>query len=138
MKLNEEQKISLENLYSHLNQEKEYLRHRKENTKWFYILTGAMVLIFYLDGFNEDKYVAVVGPISVCWLVALLFMKEHFWDHENLKFTREAITEKHKVLSKYGIYAFLNDRNNLTVTKKGDDTFYDFQKLLDKDEPSPE
>ena len=138
LKLNEEQKISLEDLYSHLNQEKEYLRHRKENTKWFYILTGAMVLIFYLDGFNEDKYVAVVGPISACWFIALLFMKEHFWDHENLKFTREAITEKHKVLSKYGIYAFLNDRNNLTVTKKGDDTFYDFQKLLDKDEPSPE
>ena len=32
----------------------------------------------------------------------------------------------------------MNDKNNLTVTKKGDDTFYDFQKLLDKDEPSPE
>ena len=138
LKLNEEQKISLEDLYSYLNQEKEYLRHRKENTKWFYILTGAMFLIFYLDGFNEDKYVAVVGPISVCWFIALLFMKEHFWDHENLKNTREAITEKHKVLSKYGIHAFLNDKNNLTVTKKGDDTFYDFQKLLDKDEPSPE
>ena len=27
---------------------------------------------------------------------------------------------------------------NLTVTQKDDDTFYDFQKLLDKDEPSPE
>jgi len=65
LKLNEEQKISLEDLYSHLNQEKEYLRHRKENTKWFYILTGAMVLIFYLDGFNEDKYVATVGSYFV-------------------------------------------------------------------------
>ena len=65
MKLNEEQKISLEDLYSYLNQEKEYLRHRKENTKWFYILTGAMVLIFYLDGFNEDKYVATVGSYFV-------------------------------------------------------------------------
>ena len=138
MKLNEEQKISLENLYSHLNQEKEYLRHRKENTKWFYILTGAMVLIFYLDGFNKDKYEAVVGIITACWFIALLFMKENFWDHSNLKFTREAIVDRHKVLAKYGIHAFLNDRNGLTVTKKGDDTFYDFHKLLDKDEPSPE
>jgi hypothetical protein len=65
-------------------------------------------------------------------------MHEHFWDHENLKNTRQAIVSRHKVLSKYGIHAFLNDKNNLTVTKKGDDTFYDFQKLLDKDEPSPE
>ena len=139
MKLNEEQKISLENLYSHLNQEKEYLRHRKENTKWFYILTGAMFLIFYLDGFNEDKYVAVVGPISVCWFIALLFMKEHFWDHENLKNTRQAIVSRQKVLAKYETYAFLNrDTNGLTVTQKDDNTLYDFQKLLDKDEPSPE
>jgi hypothetical protein len=139
MRLNEEQKISLEDLYSYLNQEKEYLRHRKENTKWFYILTGAMVLIFYLDGFNEDKYVAVVGPISACWFIALLFMKEHFWDHENLKFTREAIARNYKVLAKYGTYAFLNDdTNGLTVTQKDDNTLYDFQKLLDKDEPSPE
>ena len=139
MKLNEEQKISLEDLYSHLNQEKEYLRHRKENTKWFYILTGAMVLIFYLDGFNEDKYVAVVGPISVCWFIALLFMHEHFWDHENLKNTRQAIVSRQKVLAKYGTYAFLNrDTNGLTVTQKDDNTLYDFQKLLDKDEPSPE
>ena len=139
MKLNEEQKISLENLYSHLNQEKEYLRHQKENNKWFYILTGAMVLIFYLDGFNEDKYVAVVGPISVCWFIALLFMKEHFWDHENLKITRQAIVSRQKVLAKYETYAFLNrDTNGLTVTQKDDNTLYDFQKLLDKDEPSPE
>tara|TARA_B100000787_G_scaffold41300_1_gene29350 strand:- start:133 stop:549 length:417 start_codon:yes stop_codon:yes gene_type:complete len=133
MRLNEEQKISLEALYSHLNQEKEYLRHRKENTKWFYILTGAMVLIFYLDGFNEDKYVAVVGPISVCWFIALLFMKEHFWDHENLKITRQAIVSRQKVLAKYETYAFLNrDTNGLTVTQKDDNTLYDFQKLLDK------
>ena len=88
---------------------------------------------------NKDKYVAVVSIISVCWFIALLFMKEHFWDHENLKFTREAIADRHKVLAKYGIYAFLNGNKGLTVTKKGDDTFYDFQKLLDKDEdPSPE
>ena len=139
MKLNNEQKISLENLYLYLKEEKGYLKHRKENTKWFYILSAAMVLIFYLDGFNEDKYVTVVGPISVCWFIALLFMKEHFWDHENLKFTREAIAGRHKVLAKYGIYAFLNGNKGLTVTKKGDDTFYDFQKLLDMDEdPSPE
>ena len=139
MKLNEEQKISLENLYSHLNQEKEYLRHRKENTKWFYILTAVMVLIYYLDGFGNEKYETVVYVISAIWLMALLFMKEHFWDHENLKFTREAIARNYKVLAKYGTYAFLNDdTNGLTVTQKDDDTFYDFQKLLDKDEPSPE
>ena len=139
MKLNEEQKISLEDLYSHLNQEKEYLRHRKENTKWFYILTAVMVLIYYLDGFGNEKYETVVYVISAIWLMALLFMKEHFWDHENLKFTREAIARNYKVLAKYGTYAFLNDdTNGLTVTQKDDDTFYDFQKLLDKDEPSPE
>jgi hypothetical protein len=139
MKLNEEQKISLENLYSYLNQEKEYLRHRKENTKWFYILSAVMVLIYYLDGFGNEKYETVVYVISAIWLMALLFMKEHFWDHENLKFTREAIARNYKVLAKYGTYAFLNDdTNGLTVTQKDDDTFYDFQKLLDKDEPSPE
>jgi len=139
MKLNEEQKISLEDLYSHLNQEKEYLRHRKENTKWFYILTAVMVLIYYLDGFGNEKYETVVYVISAIWLMALLFMKEHFWDHENLKFTREAIARNYKVLAKYGTYAFLNDdTNGLTITQKDDDTFYDFQKLLDKDEPSPE
>ena len=139
LKLNEEQKISLEDLYSHLNQEKEYLRHRKENTKWFYILTAVMVLIYYLDGFGNEKYETVVYVISAIWLMALLFMKEHFWDHENLKFTREAIARNYKVLAKYGTYAFLNDdTNGLTVTQKDDDTFYDFQKLLDKDEPSPE
>ena len=139
MRLNEEQKISLEALYSHLNQEKEYLRHRKENTKWFYILTAVMVLIYYLDGFGNEKYETVVYVISAIWLMALLFMKEHFWDHENLKFTREAIARNYKVLAKYGTYAFLNDdTNGLTITQKDDDTFYDFQKLLDKDEPSPE
>ena len=139
MKLNEEQKISLEDLYSHLNQENEYLRHRKENTKWFYILTAVMVLIYYLDGFGNEKYETVVYVISAIWLMALLFMKEHFWDHENLKFTREAIARNYKVLAKYGTYAFLNDdTNGLTITQKDDDTFYDFQKLLDKDEPSPE
>ena len=139
MRLNEEQKISLEDLYSYLNQEKEYLRHRKENTKWFYILTAVMVLIYYLDGFGNEKYETVVYVISAIWLMALLFMKEHFWDHENLKFTREAIARNYKVLAKYGTYAFLNDdTNGLTVTQKDDDTFYDFQKLLDKDEPSPE
>ena len=139
MKLNEEQKISLENLYSHLNQEKEYLKDRKENTKWFYILSAIMVLIIYLDGFGKEKYEPVVYLIGAVWVMALLFMSEYFeWGHKGLKYTREAITEKHKVLAKYGIHAFLNDKNNLTVTKKGDDTFYDFQKLLDKDEPSPE
>jgi len=139
LKLNEEQKISLEDLYSHLNQEKEYLRHRKENTKWFYILSAVMVLIYYLDGFGNEKYETVVYVISAIWLMALLFMKEHFWDHENLKFTREAIARNYKVLAKYGTYAFLNDdTNGLTITQKDDDTFYDFQKLLDKDEPSPE
>ena len=139
MKLNEEQKISLEDLYSHLNQEKEYLRHQKENNKWFYILTGVMVLIFYLDGFNKDKYEAVVSIISVCWFIALLFMYENFWDHENLKNTRQAIVSRQKVLAKYETYAFLNrDTNGLTVTQKDDNTLYDFQKLLDKDEPSPE
>ena len=139
MKLNEEQKISLENLYSYLNQEKEYLRHRKENTKWFYILSAVMVLIYYLDGFGNEKYETLVYVISAIWLMALLFMKEHFWDHENLKFTREAIARNYKVLAKYGTYAFLNDdTNGLTITQKDDDTFYDFQKLLDKDEPSPE
>jgi len=140
LKLNQEQKISLENLYSYLNQEKEYLKDRKENTKWFYILSAVMVLIFYLDGFNQDKYVAVVGPISACWFIALLFMGEYFeWGHKGLKYTREAIADRKKVLAKYGTYAFLNDNiNGLTVTQKDDDTFYDFQKLLDKDEPSPE
>ena len=139
MKLNEEQKISLENLYSYLNQEKEYLKDRKENTKWFYILSAIMVLIIYLDGFGKEKYEPVVYLIGAVWVMALLFMSEYFeWGHKGLKYTREAITEKHKVLAKYGIHAFLNDKNNLTVTKKGDDTFYDFQKLLNKDEPSPE
>ena len=65
MKLNEEQKISLENLYSHLNQEKEYLKDRKENTKWFYILSAIMVLIIYLDGFGKEKYEPVVY-LKVC------------------------------------------------------------------------
>ena len=139
MKLNEEQKISLENLYSHLNQEKEYLKDRKENTKWFYILSAVMILIYYLDGFDKEKYEAVVYLIGAVWVMALLFMSEYFeWGHKGLKYTREAIVSRHKALSKYGIHAFLNDKNGLTVTKKGDDTFYDFQKLLDKDEPSPE
>ena len=98
-----------------------------------------MVLIYYLDGFGNEKYETVVYVISAIWLMALLFMKEHFWDHENLKFTREAIARNYKVLAKYGTYAFLNDdTNGLTVTQKDDDTRKDFQKLLDKDEPSPE
>ena len=140
MKLNEEQKISLESLYSHLNQEKEYLKDRKENTKWFYILSAVMVLIIYLDGFDKKKYEPVVYLIGAVWVMALLFMSEYFeWGHKGLKYTREAIADRHKVLAKYGIYAFLNGNKGLTVTKKGDDTFYDFQKLLDKDEdPSPE
>ena len=140
MKLNEEQKISLENLYSHLNQEKEYLKDRKENTKWFYILSAVMVLIIYLDGFGKEKYEPVVYLIGAVWVMALLFMSEYFeWGHKGLKYTREAIADRKKILAKYGTYAFLNDdTNGLTVTQKDDDTFYDFQKLLDKDEPSPE
>ena len=82
-----------------------------------------MVLIYYLDGFGNEKYETVVYVISAIWLMALLFMKEHFWDHENLKFTREAIARNYKVLAKYGTYAFLNDdTNGLTVTQKDDDT----------------
>ena len=139
MKLNDEQKISLEDLYSYLSKEKEYLKTRKQNTKWFYILSAVMVLIIYLDGFGKEKYETIVYIITAAWFIALGFMSEYFeWGHKGLKYTREAIADRHKVLAKYGVYAFLNDNNGLTVTQKDDDTFYDFQKLLDKDEPSPE
>ena len=139
MKLNDEQKISLEDLYSYLSKEKKYLKTRKQNTKWFYILSAVMVLIIYLDGFGKEKYETIVYIITAAWFIAFGFMSEYFeWGHKGLKYTREAIADRHKVLAKYGVYAFLNDNNGLTVTQKDDDTFYDFQKLLDKDEPSPE
>jgi hypothetical protein len=139
MKLNDEQKISLENLYLYLKEEKGYLKTRKENTKWFYIFSAVMVLIIYLDGFGKEKYETVVYIISAVWFIAFASMSEYFeWGHKGLKYVREAIADRHKVLAKYGVYAFLNDNNGLTVTQKDDDTFYDFQKLLDKDEPSPE
>ena len=140
MKLNDEQKISLENLYLYLKEEKGYLKTRKENTKWFYIFSAVMVLIIYLDGFGKEKYETVVYIITAVWFIALGFMSEYFeWGHKGLKYTREAIADRKKILAKYGTYAFLNDdTNGLTVTQKDDDTFYDFQKLLDKDEPSPE
>ena len=42
--------------------------------------------------------------------------------------------DQNKELKKHGLLAFLNpDTKGLTITKKGDDTFYDFEKLLDKE-----
>ena len=123
MKLNDEQKISLEDLYSYLSKEKEYLKTRKQNTKWFYILSAVMVLIIYLDGFGKEKYETIVYIITAAWFIALGFMSEYFeWGHKGLKYTREAIADRHKVLAKYGVYAFLNDNNGLAVTQKDDDT----------------
>ena len=135
MKLKQEQVQSLNTLYSYLLEERKRLKTRKNNTKWFYIMTAVMALIFYLDGFGNEKYETVVYLISAVWFISFGFLSEYFdWGNKGLVLCREIIARHNKELKKHGLIAFLNpDTNGLTISKKGDDNFYDFEKLLDKE-----
>jgi len=142
MKLNQEQRETLNVLYSYLLDEHRRLKDRKNNTKWFYIMTAVMALIFYLDGFGKEKYETVVYLISAVWFISFGFLSEYFdWGNKGLVLCREIIARHDKELKKHGLTAVLNpDTKGLTISKKGDDNFYDFEKLLDKeaDDVSPE
>jgi len=142
MKLNHEQRQTLNFLYSYLLEERRLLKTRKNNTKWFYVMTAVMALIFYLDGFGKEKYETVVYIVTGAWLMSFVFLGKYFdWGSKGLVFCRRGIANQNKELEKHGLIAFLNpDTKGLTITKKGDDTFYDFEKLLDKeaDDVSPE
>ena len=142
MKLSQEQRQTLNFLYSHLLEERRLLKNRKNNTKWFYVMTAVMALIFYLDGFGNEKYEIVVYLVAAVWFISFVFLGEYFdWGNKGLVFCRRGIANQNKELEKHGLLAFLNpDTKGLTITKKGDDTFYDFEKLLDKeaDDVSPE
>ncbi|MDA7462610.1 hypothetical protein N8868_04140 [Candidatus Pelagibacter ubique] len=111
------------------------MKTRKNNTKWFYIMTAVMALIFYLDGFGNEKYETVVYLISAVWFISFGFLSEYFdWGNKGLVLCREIIARHNKELKKHGLIAFLNpDTNGLTISKKGDDNFYDFEKLLDEE-----
>lgn len=142
MKLKQEQRQTLNTLYSYLLDEHRRLKDRKNNTKWFYIMTAVMALIFYLDGFGKEKYETVVYLISAVWFISFGFLSEYFdWGNKGLVLCREIIARHNKELKKHGLTAFLNpDTKGLTISKKGDDNFYDFEKLLDKEaaDVSPE
>jgi hypothetical protein len=142
MKLNQEQRQILNTLYSYLLDERRRLKTRKNNTKWFYIMTAVMALIFYLDGFGNEKYETVVYLISAVWFISFGFLSEYFdWANKGLVFCRKGIANQNKKLKKHGLIAFLDSgTKGLTISKKGDDNFYDFEKLLDKEaaDVSPE
>ena len=142
MKFSQEQRQTLNFLYSHLLEERRLLKNRKNNTKWFYVMTAVMALIFYLDGFGNEKYEIVVYLVAAVWFISFVFLGEYFdWGNKGLVFCRRGIANQNKELEKHGLLAFLNpDTIGLTITKKGDDTFYDFEKLLDKEaaDVSPE
>ena len=95
-----------------------------------------------INGFGKEKYEAVVYIVAVVWFMSFLTLSEYFdWGNKGLVLCREGIAIQDKELKKHGLIAFLNtDTKGLTITKKGDDTFYDFEKLLDKeaDDVSPE
>ena len=135
MKLNQEQRQTLNTLYSYLLDERRRLKTRKNNTKWFYIMTAVMALIFYLDGFGKEKYETVVYIVTAVWFISFLFLSEYFdWGNKGLVLCREIIARHNKELKKHGLIAFLNpDTKGLTISKKGDDNFYDFEKILDKE-----
>lgn len=142
MKLSQEQRQTLNFLYSYLLDERRRLKNRKNNTKWFYVMTAVMALIFYLDGFGKEKYEIVVYIVAGVWFMSFLFLGEYFdWANKGLVLCREGIARQDKELKKHGLIAFLNtDTKGLTISKEDDNTFYDFEKLLDKeaDDVSPE
>ena len=142
MKLNQEQRETLNVLYSYLLDERERLKTRKNHTKWFYIMTAAMALIFYLDGFGKEKYEAVVYIVAGVWFMSFLFLGEYFdWANKGLVFCRKGIANQNKELKKHGLVAFLDSKTKrLTISKEDSNTFYDFEKLLDKEaaDVSPE
>ena len=142
MKLNHEQRQTLNTLYSYLLDERRRLKTRKNNTKWFYVMTAVMALIFYLDGFGKEKYEAVVYIVAGVWFMSFLFLGEYFdWANKGLVFCRKGIANQNKKLKKHGLIAFLDSgTKRLTISKEDSNTFYDFEKLLDKEaaDVSPE
>ena len=142
MKLNQEQRETLNVLYSYLLDERERLKTRKNHTKWFYIMTAAMALIFYLDGFGKEKYETVVYIVAAVWFMSFLTLSEYFdWANKGLVFCRKGIANQNKKLKKHGLIAFLDSgTKRLTISKEDSNTFYDFEKLLDKEaaDVSPE
>ena len=142
MKLNQEQRQTLNTLYSYLLDERRRLKNRKNNTKWFYVMTAVMALIFYLDGFGKEKYETVVYIVAGVWFISFGFLSEYFdWGNKGLVFCRRGIANQNKELKKHGLIAFLDPgTKRLTISKEDGNTFYDFEKLLDKEEAdhSPE
>ena len=142
MKLSQEQRETLNVLYSYLLDERERLKTRKNHTKWFYIMTAAMALIFYLDGFGKEKYETVVYIVAAVWFMSFLTLSEYFdWANKGLVFCRKGIANQNKKLKKHGLIAFLDSgTKRLTISKEDSNTFYDFEKLLDKEaaDVSPE
>jgi len=133
MKLNHEQTETLNVLYSYLLDEHERLKTRKNNTKWFYIMTAVMALIFYLDGFGKEKYETVVYIVTGVWFIPFLLLSGYFdWGNKGLVLCREVIAWRKKELKKHGLIAFLDPgTERLTISKEDENTFYDFEKLLD-------
>ena len=142
MKLSQEQRQTLNFLYSHLLEERRLLKNRKNNTKWFYVMTAVMALIFYLDGFGKEKYETVVYIVAGAWFISFGFLSEYFdWGNKGLVFCRRGIANQNKELKKHGLIAFLDPgTKRLTISKEDGNTFYDFEKLLDKEaaDVSPE
>ena len=95
MKLNQEQCRTLNTLYSYLLEERRLLKNRKNNTKWFYVMTAVMALIFYLDGFGKEKYETVVYIVTGVWFMSFLFLGEYFdWANKGLVFCRRGIVNQ--------------------------------------------
>ena len=104
MKLSQEQCRTLNTLYSYLLDERRRLKTRKNNTKWFYIMTAVMALIFYLDGFGKEKYETVVYIVAGVWLISFGFLSEYFdWGNKGLVLCREVIARQKKELKKHPI-----------------------------------
>ena len=94
MKLNHEQRQTLNFLYSYLLDERSRLKTRKNNTKWFYVMTAVMALIFYLDGFGKEKYETVVYIVAGVWFISFGFLSEYFdWGNKGLVFCRRGDKE---------------------------------------------
>jgi len=107
VKLKQEQRQTLNTLYSYLLDEHRRLKNRKNNTKWFYIMTAVMALIFYLDGFGNEKYETVVYLISAVWFMSFLFLGEYFdWANKGLVFCRREIASQNKELKKTRNHCF--------------------------------
>ena len=138
MKLSNETSKILSRLYSYSVERSELLKHRKNNAKWFYIITAGLVLTLSLGWGNFDQNLneELLYIIAAVWFMSLLFMKQYFpWGFKELKYANEEINRLGDELKKNNLVAFYDlETDDITISKINDDKFYSFRKILNTEE----